>query len=510
MSTILSGELILRFEEETVMTTTFRKVAFLVAGTVLSCMIVPILAPQAQEDIARQAIGENDGWAAGTDGGSKADPSNIYTVSNRNELLDALQAGGNLPKIIKVEGTINLSVDDNNNELTQKDYADPAYDFEAYKKAYAPAVWNLRLTEKNRPERDLTGPQEEARQRSADNQKKRIVIQVTSNTTIIGLGNDAKILKGNLFIGNGTENVIIRNITFEDAFDYFPAWDPGDSWSLNKNYPGCDEIYVDADTGPQKCPGGRWNSEYDSISINGGKRVWLDHNTFTDGERPDKLFPPVFPFPHNQVEQKVQHHDGQVDITNGADLVTLSYNHFQNHDKTSLIGGSDSLTSDEGKLNVTFRGNWFENAGQRMPRVRFGKVHSYNNYFSGDASGAPDANLSVLENHERGISQSKDIPIFRSAFGIGKGSAIHSENNFFEIRNGNIGNAGNIQGGTRFFDSGSLVNGEAADFATVLNADPKKPISPDVGWKPALYGKRPIPAKDVPDYVRANAGAGKL
>lgn len=108
------------------MTTTFRKAAFLVAGTVLSGMIVPILAAQAHEEIARQAIGENDGWAAGTDGGSKADPSNIYTVSNRNELLDALQAGGNLPKIIKVEGTINLSVDDNNNELTQKDYADPA------------------------------------------------------------------------------------------------------------------------------------------------------------------------------------------------------------------------------------------------------------------------------------------------------------------------------------------------------------------------------------------------
>lgn len=494
------------------MTTRFHKSAFLTVGALVSYMALPMFMAHAQDDIIRQAIGANDGWAAGTDGGSKADKANVYTVSNRKELLEALEAGGkpDLPKIIQVKGTINLSVDDNNNELTEKDYADPAYDFEAYKKAYAPAVWNVKLTDKKRPERELTGPQEEARQRSAENQKKRIVIRVTSNTTIIGQGSDAKIVKGNLVIGNAVENVIIRNITFEDAFDYFPAWDPGDSWQLNKSYPGCDEAYVNADTGPQKCPGGRWNSEYDSISINGGKKVWIDHNTFTDGERQDKLFPPVFPFPHDQVEQKVQHHDGQVDITNGSDLVTLTYNHFQNHDKTSLIGGSDSMTSDEGKLNVTFRANWFDNAGQRMPRVRYGKIHSYNNYFSGDASGAPDSKLNALENHERGIKESKGIPIFRSAFGIGKDSAIYSENNVFEISNGSIKNAANIQGGTRFFDSGSLINGEAADFATALNTDPKKPISPDVGWKPTQYGKEPLAAKDVPEYVKANAGAGKL
>ncbi|WP_137131390.1 PbsX family transcriptional regulator [Rhizobium sp. FY34] len=469
-------------------------------------------AVEAQTDLLRQAIVENDGWAAGTDGGAKAAEANIYVVTNRAELVQALQAGGNpsLPKIIQVKGVVNLSADDAGKELTEKDYADPAYDVDAYRKAYAPSVWNVKLTDKKRPERELTGPLEEARKRSADMQKARMVIKITSNTTLIGIGTDAKIIKGSLVIGEGTENVIIRNITFEDAFDYFPTWDPGDSWKVDTSYPGCQESFVDAATGPQLCPGGRWNSDYDNISISGGKRVWIDHCTFTDGDRPDKLFPPVYPFPHNMVEQKVQHHDGQVDITNGADLVTLTYNHFQGHDKTSLIGGSDSRVEDAGKLNVTYRANWFDNAGQRLPRVRFGKVHSYNNYVSGVAAVPLKGVTDLREKHELALKNMGDAPIFRSAFGVGKESAIYSEANVFDIQNGDIADVVTVQGGTRFFDQGSVVNGAPADFASLLNKDPKKPISDDLGWKPSLYGKPPIPAAEVPAYVKANAGAGKL
>ncbi len=486
--------------------------ALATVGVIAASIALSVQHAYSSPDLARQVIAENDGWAAGTVGGSQGAAEHVYTATNRAELLSALQAGGtpNLPKIIQIRGTINLSVDDENRELFEKDYADPAYDFDAYVKAYAPAVWNVKLDDKKRPARDLTGPLEEARQRSAKNQKERIVIDVTSNTTIIGLGKDARIIKGSLMIGSGTENVIIRNITFEDAFDYFPAWDPGDSFKIDADYPGCHETFADTETGPQKCPGGRWNSEYDNISINGGKNVWIDHNTFTDGDRPDKLFPSVYPYPHDQVEQKVQHHDGQVDITNGADRVTLTYNHFKGHDKTSLIGGSDSRTEDAGLLNVTFRANWFEDAGQRMPRVRYGKVHSINNYFTGNASGAPGKASSAVDSHQKAKGAPKDTPIFRSAFGIGKDSAIYSENNHFRVEDVAHHHIVNVQGGAKFFDSGSTVNGEAADFHTALNKDVKKPISNDVGWKPTLYGKQPIPASDVPDYVTTNAGAGKL
>ncbi|MFT3736690.1 MAG: PbsX family transcriptional regulator [Rhodocyclaceae bacterium] len=465
----------------------------------------------ASVDLGRQALPANDGWAAvgaGVDGGSKAKAEHVFTVSNRAELVKALAVGGTNPKIIYVKGTINLSVDDNNKELFEKDYAAPGYNFDEYVKTYAPAVWNTKLASNKRPAK-LSGPLEEAREKSVKAQRARIVIDLTSNTTIVGLGKDAKIVRGNLMIGNTAENIIIRNITFEDAFDYFPGWDPADSFSINKDYPGCQEALVDANTGPQKCRGGRWNSEYDNISINGGKRVWIDHCTFSDGERTDKMFPPVFPLPQNQVEQKVQHHDGLIDITNGADLVTLSYNVFKDHDKTSLIGSSDGMTSDAGKLNVTYHHNLFDNSGQRLPRVRYGKISSYNNVFMGDAAGNDDSKLNAYENHLATVKLAPKHNIFRGALALGRDGTIYSENNVFEIKNGGAEFAFIQQGGTKFSDKGSIVNGAPADLAAArLAADPKAKIEP-TGWAPT-YPKAPLPATEVKAHVLGNAGAGKL
>lgn len=495
-------------------------IALLAAGLLSACTtMMPI-------DRSREALPANDGWAAvggGVTGGAAAKDANIFTVSTRKQLVDALAQAGDQPKIIKVQGTINLSTDEAGRELLEQDFAVAPYHFDEYVKAYAPAVWNVKLDPKTkRPVRDLTGPQEEAREASAKRQDAVVRIQIPSNTTLIGLGKDAKIIKGTLLIGNKkgaqdtsvkpVENVIIRNIAFEDAFDYFPAWDPGDSWKIDKSYPGCQEDYVDASTGPQKCPGGRWNSEYDNIWIAGAQRVWIDHCTFSDGERSDKLFPPNYPFPHNEITQKIQHHDGMLDITLGADFVTVSNNIFRDHDKSSLIGGSDSLDKiDGGKLNVTFRHNLYENTGQRMPRVRFGKVHAYNNHYIGNAAGLDSIKANARDNHLNAISAKNPGNIWRGAFGIGKESAILSENNYFEIKHGGAEIAGSIQGGTKFLDRGSMVNGQPADILKAINAlDPKKQLSPDLGWKPAGYGAKVVPAGDVPAYVKANAGAGKL
>ncbi|GAB2881818.1 pectate lyase [Uliginosibacterium flavum] len=460
-------------------------------------------------DIGRAVLAANDGWAAAegaVTGGSAAKAENEFTVSTRKEFVDALAKAANASKIIRVKGTINLSADDNNKELTEKDYTVAPYNFNDYMKAYAPATWNQNLV-KGRPERKLSGPQEDARVASSKRQKDRIVIQVPSNTTIVGLGKDAKIVKGNLVIGPDSENVIIRNIAFEDAFDYFPGWDPGDSFKIDKSYPGCQEAFVDAKTGPQNCPGGRWNSEYDLISVNGGKRVWIDHCSFNDGDRSDKLFPPVFPFPHNEITQKVQHHDGMVDVTNGANFVTISNSVFKDHDKAFLIGGSDSSKVDTGKLNVTLHNNYFENVGQRMPRVRFGKVHVYNNYFVGDAAGNDDPKLDSYQNHLNTLKAKPAGSILRQALGVGKDSAIYSEANVFDIKNGNSAQAAVNMGGTVFVDVGSVVNGKPFDSKELIG----KPLTPDVGWKPTLYGvNKVLPASDVPAAVKSNAGPGKL
>ncbi|MBJ7536272.1 pectate lyase family protein [Marinomonas transparens] len=484
----------------------------LAASLMVGCSSIGVGGSHA--DISKQILPPNDGWAAAegpVTGGASAVDAHIYTVSSRKAFVDALKEAGDAPKIIKISGTVNLSSDDQGRELTEKDYAVAPYNFEDYKNAYAPSVWNIKPLIKKRPNRKLTGPLEEARKASQQNQKNQIVIKVPSNTSIIGLGDDAKIVKGMLLIGKGIENVIIRNISFEDAFDYFPDWDPGDSFKLDASYPGCQAEYVNANTGPQKCRGGRWNSEYDLISISGGKRIWIDRSTFSDGDRPDSLFPPVYPFPQNEITQKVQHHDGLIDITNQADLVTISNSYFHDHDKAFLIGNSDKKTADTGYLRVTLHSNYFKNVGQRMPRVRYGKIHSYNNYFVGNAEGDSIGDT-AYERHVNSLKNKPKHNILRQALGAGKNSAIYSEANVFEIENGTPANAIGHMKGKVAFDKGSMFNGKMIDIIAEANkVNSKKTLSKDVGWTPTLYGPMPVlPASEVIEYVKKNAGAGKL
>ena len=483
----------------------------LAMGLIAGCSTLDV--GSTQHNISQQAMPAEYGWAGAEGpllGGSQASEQHFYTVTNRKDFVAALAESGDSPSIIQIRGTINLSSDDSGRELTEKDYRVAPYRFEQYKAAYAPSIWNIKPLVKGRPNRKLSGSQEEARQASADRQKAQIVVKVPSNTSLIGLGDDAKIVKGMLHLDVGVENVIIRNIHFEDAFDYFPGWDPGDSFKIDSSYPGCQAEYVNANIGPQKCRGGRWNAEYDLISISGAKRIWIDHCTFSDGDRPDALFPPVYPFPQNEITQKVQHHDGLIDITNQADLVTISNSYFHDHDKAMLIGNSDKKTEDNGYLRVTLHGNYFENVGQRMPRVRYGQVHSYNNYFVGDASGDGQGGNNY-ERHLNSLTAKPKHNILRQALGAGKHSAIFSEANVFEIANGTPANAIGHMKGDAAFDRGSMFNGQMLDIIEEANRVSGKFLSKDVGWQPNLYGPAPVlPASEVIEYVTANAGAGKL
>lgn len=53
--------------------------------------------------------------------------------------------------------------------------------------------------------------------------------------------------------------------------------------------------------------------------------------------------------------------------------------HFAQHDKTMLIGADPSHVGDR-CIRVTIHHCFFDGTRQRQPRVRFGKVHLYNNY----------------------------------------------------------------------------------------------------------------------------------
>jgi len=136
--------------------------------------------------------------------------------------------------------------------------------------------------------------------------------------SIIGAGIDAKLSGCGLYIQR-SRNVIVRNLLIE-------------------------------------------NSTVDGITVQGNDvegtcdHIWIDHCSVTNA------------------------FDGAIDVTHTASYVTLSWNHLYQHNKTSLMGHSDTQTSDVA-MKVTYHHNFFDSTVQRHPRVRFGKAHVYNNYF---------------------------------------------------------------------------------------------------------------------------------
>lgn len=411
--------------------------------------------------LARQVLATNDGWASsgtGTTGGSTADNAHVFVAHNRAELVTALggdnttNATNSTPKIIYVSGGINANVNDSNTPLTCADYADPDYSLGAFLAAYDPAVWG-RATKPS-------GPLEDARVRSAKNQSARVNLYVGSNTTIVGL-RGSKIFGANLLISK-VDNVIVRNMTFEDAYDCFPSWDPTDGAA------------------------GNWNSLYDTASVIGSTHVWVDHSNFSDANNQDANQPVHLGRPY-------QSHDGLLDITKAADLVTVSYNNFFDHDKTMLIGSTNTVGADVGKLRVTIHHNRFANVGQRVPRVRFGQVDLYNNYY---------------------VATTEDE--YQYSWGVGVYSAIYAENNFF-LRSADVLVSDIVYnwGGTAITEIGTLVRvgtqpPVAVNLVAAFNAAKDPDLGTDAGWIPTLR-PGPLTATDqVQKLVSAQAGSGKL
>lgn len=147
-------------------------------------------------------------------------------------------------------------------------------------------------------------------------------------------------------------NIVIRNIA---------VWGPG-AYDIDGN----DPIHIEG---------------------TGAKNIWIDHCLVSDGQ------------------------DGNLDITNGANYVTVSWTKFSytslssNHQYCNLIGSSASKTSDKGSLKTTMINNyWADGVVERMPRVRFGEVHVVNNLIKTNTS-----NYAVRAGQEANILVEKNL-----------------------------------------------------------------------------------------------------
>ena len=283
---------------------------------------------------------------------------------------------------------------------------------------------------------------------SRSDQQKRGTIRIPSDTTLTGAGAGSGLINASLVLDK-VSNVIIRQLNLRNPCDVKPQWDPTDGAK------------------------GNWNAQLDAIAVSGSRRVWIDHNSFTDAPQGDDLAPLENGMPR-------QCHDGALDINQGSDLITVSYNRFALHEKNSLVGSSDNATGDAGRLRVTFSHNLFENVASRAPRVRFGRVHLYNNYHVGDRRHA-----SYPHQYSVGVGKQADIIAQANVYDIAGARGCADV-----VRSHGAENA--------YTDAGSTLNGAVLAACTVPAGAP---------WQ-VPYPFKALPSEQVRQHVLDNAGAG--
>ncbi len=163
-------------------------------------------------------------------------------------------------------------------------------------------------------------------------------VSIGSNKTIVGICGAT--ITGHIAM-TGSVNVIFRNIKV---------------------------VGLNCTDSPSDCSAGA-----DGITVvNSAHHIWFDHVDVSDGS------------------------DGNLDITQASDFVTVSWSKFSysskrtdpaagasGHRFSNLIGASDNNSGDVGKLNVTWHHVWWaDNVDQRMPRVRYGKIHVFNSLYT--------------------------------------------------------------------------------------------------------------------------------
>jgi len=172
---------------------------------------------------------------------------------------------------------------------------------------------------------------------------------LVKNKTIIGLPGaklvntiQTKTESGILYLKQGSDNVIIRNLIFEGP----GAWDIGGE---------------------------------DNLTVDGCTNLWIDHCEFQDGI------------------------DGNLDFKNNADNITVSWCKFVYNKAPKLTGYEDKGTPDhrfsdligsakdnspiDGHFSITFQNcYWAKGCKERMPRARNAELHILNCYYNTDAA----------------------------------------------------------------------------------------------------------------------------
>jgi pectate lyase len=182
------------------------------------------------------------------------------------------------------------------------------------------------------------------------------LIRIASDKTLLG-GAGAH-LQGIGLQVNGSRNVVIRNV----AVSHVVAEGSGEA--------------------------------NDAIELTGGaQNVWIDHCELYS----DRL-------------SGSDYYDGLLELKNQASFVTVSWTNFHDHYKVSLISSGDQQIGD-GVIRATYHHNHFHDVGSRLPSIRFGKAHVFDNYFQNVESSGVNSRMGAVVKVEHNYFEGVKDPI---------------------------------------------------------------------------------------------------
>lgn len=388
--------------------------------------------------------------------------TNVVTVKTRNELMNAIKKENSL---IYIDGMIDMSDEGSGSKLPAEGASNIAVSsvmdswiasktsnayttYGAWVEAYAAACSTTTNDKDKTPKKDSHSSLYDTVLKLNNAWKLVIQLNLKSNTTIIGLGNNSGIRGGTISI-SGIQNVVIRNLTLVDAIDMFPHHEYEDGF----------------------------NAQFDCITIQGSNtaNIWIDHCTMKDTL--------VMQHVQSGTKEKWQNYDGLCDIKGDGKGITVSNCHMYHHDKTMLVG-SDDNEGDNSVRKLSVINNHFDTCVQRLPMARNSQFHVLNNCYTFDTT------------QEVGDGKKKG----NYCIGARKGALIYSEANYFDSNmqysiRGNKDTASTA----KVYDTGSVDNNtkKTDEYTEVSSAPFTVP-----------YSYEPMTAENAKVYVAANAGAG--
>jgi pectate lyase len=244
------------------------------------------------------------------------------------------------------------------------------------------------------------------------------LIKIASNKTLLGVGASAH-LDGIELQVNGARNVIIRNVTVSNVV--------ADGSGIAN----------------------------DAIEITGGARnVWIDHCELYSDLTHGKDF-----------------YDGLLDIKNESSFITVSWSNIHDHWKASLISSGDEQVGDT-VIRATYHHNYFHDCGSRLPSIRFGRAHIFDNYYFNNTTG--------------------------SCVDSRMGAIVKAESNYFESSKNTIG----------WFEGPATGYWDVAN-NTFVNCTGSQPTT-STGQLMPPYTYLPDDPAGLPSSVVAGAGVGNM